>query len=281
VFQNGQTANDVGATLTAETVNLTPPPDLAVSSVTAPSTASASHGLTFSYHVTNAGATATPNTVWLDSYYLSPTATFNSSTAILIGQLSRLGSLKAGDGYSNTVTGTVPNGLSGTYYLIVDTDSAGAVFELDKSNNFGAAAGTVQVSSHPADLAVTSASAPSTGPSGAAVLLNWTVTNQGAGDTVATNWMDNVYVDAGGTLDKNAVLLDRSAMPVCLIRAIRTSSRNWSPCRSICPGSTTCSSSPTSRPIRKSRRRFMKPIPPTTRPPPCRLPSTSNWPTSR
>jgi hypothetical protein len=35
VFQNGQTANDVGATPAAKTVNLTPPPELAVSSVTA------------------------------------------------------------------------------------------------------------------------------------------------------------------------------------------------------------------------------------------------------
>ena len=207
VFQNGQTAGNVGATPAVVTVNLTPPPDLSVGAITAPSSVLASHTLNFSYQVTNAGATATPNTSWTDSYYLSPTATFDASTAILLGQQTHQGALNAGDSDSAIVAETVPNGLSGQYFLIVDADSANAVFELNKTNNFGASAAAIQVSSQPADLAVTAASAPPAGAAGAAMQINWTVANQGTGDTVATSWQDNVYVEVGTTLDNSAILL--------------------------------------------------------------------------
>ena len=77
-----------------------------------PATALAGHGFTFSYTVTNAGAGATPNYTWNDSFYLSPTATFKPATAISLGQQTHQGSLDAGAAYTNTVTATLPNGLA-------------------------------------------------------------------------------------------------------------------------------------------------------------------------
>ena len=47
------------------------------------------------------------------------------------------GSLDPGAGYTNTLTATLPNGTTGAYYLLVDTDSSNAVFELDKANKNG------------------------------------------------------------------------------------------------------------------------------------------------
>jgi hypothetical protein len=208
VFENGATANNVGATATTETVNLTPPPDLEVTSVTAPATALAGHGITFSYSVSNAGANGTPNDTWNDSFYLSPTSAFDSSTAIFLGQEAHQGTLDAGAGYDvHNVTETLPNGLSGMYYLLVDTDSGNAVFELDKSNNIAASPGTIQIKSAPADLVVSAANAPATALAGSAVLVNWTVTNLGSGDTVVTSWQDNVYADAGATVNDQSNLL--------------------------------------------------------------------------
>ena len=157
VFQNGNTANNVAPTASPSTINLTPPPDLAVSSVMVPTTGLASHAFTFSYQVTNAGAGPTPNSYWTDSYYLSPTGTYNASTAIPLGQQTHAGSLDAGAGYASTVTETLPNGLSGTYFLVVDTDSGNAVFELNKTNNLGLSSG-IAVTSMPADLVVSAAS---------------------------------------------------------------------------------------------------------------------------
>ena len=211
VFESGSTAHEVNATPTAITVNLTPPPDLRTSILSVPSTAQASHALTFSYQVNNIGAgpTALLNSsdVWTDSFYLSPTPTYDAATAISIGQESQNDSLDAGASYQNTVTVTLPNGLSGSYYLIVDADSGDAVFELNQTGKFGASAGAIQVSSDTADLVVTSVSAPTDGQAGDAIVVNWTVVNEGSGDTAVSSWQDDVYVDTSSTFDGNAVLL--------------------------------------------------------------------------
>ncbi len=207
VFENGATANNVASTSTAETVNFTPPPDLEVSSISSPATALAGHGLTFSYTVKNGGAGATPNYTWNDALYLSPTATFQAGTAISLGQQNHQGSLAAGASYTNTVTTTLPNGLNGAYYLFVDTDSANAVFELSNAAKLSGPSGAIQVSQAPADLVVSTASAPATALPGSAILVNWTVANQSTGDTAVSSWQDSVYVDPGATLDGNAVLL--------------------------------------------------------------------------
>src|SRR5207302_4024084 len=45
----------------------------------------------------------------------------------------------------------------------------------------------------PPDLTVTAGSAPASVCAGAAVLVTWTVTNAGGGDTAITSWVDNVY----------------------------------------------------------------------------------------
>ena len=42
---------------------------------------------------------------------------------------------------------------------------------------------------------------------GSAILVNWTVTNQGTGDTAVSSWQDTVYAGANTTLDATAQLL--------------------------------------------------------------------------
>jgi hypothetical protein len=212
VFENGATGNNVGATTAASTVHLTPPPDLVVSAITAPSTALAGHNFTFSYTVTNAGAGATPNYSWNDSLYLSPTATFDVGTAIPLGGQYHQGSLDAAGGanssYTNTVTVGLPNGMAGSYYVVAVTDSGNVVFEQYENNNVTVSATAIQVSQAPADLIVTSAVAPSAAVPGSAIWVNWSVTNQSTGDTAVSSWQDRVYIDTGTTLTGSAVLLD-------------------------------------------------------------------------
>jgi hypothetical protein len=210
VFENGATANNVGAT-PAVTVNLTPPPDLKTSILSSPATALASHALTFTYQVSNTGAGATallqPADKWTDAFYLSPTATYNSATAISLGTQDYNQVLQAGGSYQDTITELLPNALSGSYYLIVNADSLNSVFELDQAGKIAATASKIQVASQPADLAVTTANATASGPAGGAVLVNWTVANNGTGDSAVTSWQDNVYADTGTTLSANAVFL--------------------------------------------------------------------------
>jgi RHS repeat-associated protein len=211
VFENGALSNNIEATPSPITVNLTPPPDLITSITSAPLAALAGHNLTFTYQVSNTGAGATvkinPNGTWQDAYYLSPTPNLNLATAILIGQQTYSNSLDAGASYQPTVTESLPNGLSGSYYLIVDADSGGVIFELDETGKLGASTAPIQVSSKPPDLIVSAAGAPPTAQAGATALVSWTVANQGTGDTVVTSWQDDVYADRTSTLTSNAILL--------------------------------------------------------------------------
>ena len=126
------------------TVNLTPPPDLEVVSVNLPATGQAGHGFTFTYTGTNAGASRTPNSSWTDEFYLSSDNQLGAGDTLLSSRFIAFpGSPFAGipsglevDGVcSSTVAVTLPNGLSGPFFVIVAVDRANAVFELDNVNN--------------------------------------------------------------------------------------------------------------------------------------------------
>ncbi len=246
VFEDGATANNVASTPTAETVNLTPPPDLEAGSITVPDSAVAGHVLTFSYTTTNAGAGATPNTSWGDSFYLSPTPTYNPATAISLGSQTHYGVLAAGSSDTNTVSTTIPNGLTGAYYVLVDTDSGNVVFELDKSNNWGSSTSTIAITTAPPDLVVSSASAPAVALAGSAILVDWTISNQGASDTAVSAWQDNVYVDASSHARQQR-------HPAGLVHAHRPSQ-----CRrllfAVATGDTTDQSARVLQPVRGRRR---------------------------
>ncbi len=211
VFESVASPHKVGATPSAITLNLTPPPDLKTSILAVPTVALASHTLTFTYQVSNIGAGATAKadaTVdWVDSFYLSPTATYNAATAILLGKQTNGTLLNAGDSYQNTISETIPDGLNGSYFLIVNADTKNSVYELDLTGKVGASTGVIAVSSKPADLVVTSVSGPATGQAGGIVPVTWTVTNQGTGDSAVTTWQDAIYADTGSTPGPNAVLV--------------------------------------------------------------------------
>jgi subtilase family serine protease len=206
VYEAAFDANNTGASVLTP-VHLTPPPDLVVANVSAPADAVAGHPLTITYRETNAGATAPPNSSWTDSFYLSPTPQFDASTALHLGDRTHQGSLAAGAAEDDSATFTLPDGLSGTFYAFVVADAPKAVFELDRTNNVGGNAATTSIAARPPDLVATLDSAPASAAAGTAIRVAWTVTNQGTGDTVATNWGDTLYL-ASDPLLSDAVALD-------------------------------------------------------------------------
>ncbi|HVX09989.1 MAG TPA: CARDB domain-containing protein [Pirellulales bacterium] len=213
VFEGAATPNDTLATSTASTVNLTPPPELDVTSIVAPATALASHQLVVNYTVTNNGPGATPidpttNTItWMDTLYLSPTPTLDTTTALKLGVVMQHNALAAGAAYTDAESYTLPDGLTGTYYVIVVADSSDAVFQVNRAGGTVTAPNSTVISSHPAHLVVTAATAPSTANPGQVVPMTWTVTNQGTGDTAVSYWVDKVYATTASTLGSNRVLV--------------------------------------------------------------------------
>ncbi|NJO93208.1 MAG: Na-Ca exchanger/integrin-beta4, partial [Hydrococcus sp. RM1_1_31] len=192
VYESAFDANNTGVETAPTKVNLTPPPDLEVELVEAPATALASHTFTINYRVANYGATATPNGIWLDSFYLSADDRFDPSTDLLLGHRTHYGVLEAGAALDKSATFTLPNGINGNYYLFVANDSQNAVFELDNNNNIGRKAQIINIASRPADLEISAVNAPQIAEAGKAMSISWTVSNQGTGDTAVTNWIDRI-----------------------------------------------------------------------------------------
>ena len=131
-------------------VQLTPPPALDVSSVVAPSQAFSGQPLTVNWTVANDGTGPTAATTWTDEVFMSPTATFNSSTAIPLGEFTHTGALPAGNSYTQSQSVTLPVGVSGSYYFIVQTDVNGQVFQNgDTAGNIGVEASATNVNLTP------------------------------------------------------------------------------------------------------------------------------------
>ena len=82
-------------------------PDLIISTATAPNSAVVGNGQTIdvNWTVTNQGGDITGSTNWDDSVYLSPTATYNASTAIQIDDETHYVAIGLNDGSSYSVDG--------------------------------------------------------------------------------------------------------------------------------------------------------------------------------
>ena len=196
VFESNNDGGDPGAT----TVNLTPPPDLEVEFVDVPSTVRAGVPLPLTFQVTNFGATATPNSSWVDSIYLSPDATWDPDSDVKLVDRTHAGALDIGESYTVNLNVTLPNGIEGPHHLIVVTDRPDAVFELNNENNVGTHGTPMTVESRPADLTVSAFNAPATTEAGGFLLAEWTVINQGTGDTIVNSWNDRVIISVDATL---------------------------------------------------------------------------------
>ena len=193
------------------TVNLSPPPALDVSSVVTPSQAFSGQPLTVSWTVKNDGTGPTAATSWTDEVFMSPTSTFDSSTAIPLGEFTHTGALAVGGTYTQSQSVTLPVGVSGSYYFIVQTDVNGQVFQNgNTAGNIGAETSATNVNlTPPPDLTVSSVS-----PGASSVLaghtldLTYTVQNAGTGATqmaagagVPVAWTDSFYLSPTPTLN--------------------------------------------------------------------------------
>ncbi len=186
--------NNTGFDPNPTKINLTPPPDLEVELINAPTEALASHELIFNYRIANFGSTVTPNSSWQDAFYLSADNQLDTETDLYLGNAYHYGQLQAGDSYEREATFTLPNEIDGDYYLFVATDRENEVFELDNDNNIRFHNEIIAIASRPADLVVSSFVAPETTEAGKGLLVEWTIENQGTGDTAVDNWSDRLIL---------------------------------------------------------------------------------------
>ncbi len=115
-------------------------PDLTVSSVSMPSSATAGSTISVTSNVKNKGGDSAGPSV--TRFYLSLNATVDSSDIRLASEQA-VGTLAPGAVGSSTVGVAIPAGLSGRYYFIAVADGDGAVAESNERNNVLARAITI------------------------------------------------------------------------------------------------------------------------------------------
>ena len=227
--------NNEAQTTTSVTGSL---PNLQVSKVTAASSADSGEATTISYTVVNAGTAAIwqGTQYWEDDIYLSRDATFIASRATELGSVQHANTgLAAGASYTESFTGTLPQGIGGQFYIYVfinqdpepnrsidqqkafptllptSGDNAGyaAFFSThayeDPAGNMGQTA--LPVVYKEADLVVSDFQVPATMAAGSTVQVTFTVTNAGNRATRQSAWTDKVFLSLDASLDNSDDLL--------------------------------------------------------------------------
>src|SRR5262249_36183293 len=120
VFETGDKSGRVAQAGNLFAVTPTPYADLVVSSVTSPAQAGSGQPFSLTFQVANQGIATTDTSQWTDHVFLASDAAGQHVVAKL-GDFDHLGALAAGDRYTHIVNPVLPNGLSGTYYVVVTT----------------------------------------------------------------------------------------------------------------------------------------------------------------
>ncbi|HUB24490.1 MAG TPA: CARDB domain-containing protein, partial [Tepidisphaeraceae bacterium] len=183
------------------TISLAPRPELEVSQISAPATVTSGGLIDVSYQVTNLGSapTGTGQSQWTDAVYLSETSALNTSEAILLGTMPNVSALAIGQSYSNSASFTLPANVSGTAYIIVQTNSGNQVNEGPfPATDYASAA--IAINSQPVeppDLVMSNVFAPSEAFDGSTISVHYEVANLGSGPTYPASWTDEVWLTLG------------------------------------------------------------------------------------
>jgi len=223
---NDSAACDTNSAPKLKRVNLTPPPDLQVTSWTIPSTGTSGQPMTISYTVKNTGTGKTTNGSWVDKVYLSTDYTLDNSDQA-IGSKTHYGNLDPDSSYSVSVDYTIPSNKVGNFIVIIKTDVANVEFEHTKENNNIASSITTISQAPPADLIVSQIISPDSVKSGGTINVQWKIKNQGTNPAQGYCY-DNVYLSVDKVVDATDLLLGSHQYNISLGQNVETSrSKNY------------------------------------------------------
>src|SRR6185437_3427941 len=186
-------------------------PDLAVTKVTAPPTATSGGNYSFSYTVQNQGNTSSGS--WTDAVFLTdnPDPT-KATTRWLLGTYNESPTLGLNQSYTVSDNVQLAPSVTGKYLVVVTNTNAGSLYLTsiqESSHANDTLAVSSQVAASPADLQVTSVSVPNTEhDSGEPTTVTYTVTNTRAAVWSGTkSWTDSIYFSAEPTFNPSQVTL--------------------------------------------------------------------------
>lgn len=201
IFEHHYEDNNISRSSTPVYINLSPWPDLVVTSIEIPQTITSGQELTIAYSVTNQGIGNISNKSWKDELYISDLASWNSSEVKLLKVITNSQQLTADSTYTHSTSVTISNKFTGNYYLYIFTDVRNSVFENTEEGNNIKRSEMIEVESYPLiDISITEFSVPSTGSSGQVVNVQWKVSNIGLGKTLNSYWYDAIYLSSDSLL---------------------------------------------------------------------------------
>lgn len=192
-------------------------PDLAITSVTAPSSAIEGNAATITVEWTvenNGGAATAP---WTDAVYLSTEPTLVAGS-VRIASLDESSQAPLAQSASYTISHqiTLPAFATGSDYLIVRTNDSGSLDEISSTDDLYSRPLVL----NPPDVSLMATSPTATGPGGDAsvaagdgqkLAVSWRVENEGD-DTAMAAWKDAIYLSRDDTFDPiDDQLLDTQA----------------------------------------------------------------------
>ncbi|MEA3445820.1 MAG: CARDB domain-containing protein, partial [Bacteroidota bacterium] len=184
-------------------------PDLIVNDVQVPTSAYSGQNFTVSWEIKNQGSGSTMSQQWYDRAYLSTDTTLEINVDLNLGYVSNLSFLDVNQSYIQSESFTLPDGISGNYYIFIVTDYSSHLLEEDEGNNTGRNTSPLLVTlTPPPDLQVSSIITPNNTFSGLPINVTWTVKNFGSGATTTSYWHDMVYLTTDEVFDAgNASML--------------------------------------------------------------------------
>ena len=189
------------------TVVQSPLPDLTVSSVATDPEIISGQPMKITSVVCNIGKNITRSDKWSDTYYLSASTVLNKESAIQLGSKTHVGALDVESEYTSEVSFNIPTTIQGNYLLFVVTDAADAIVEEDENNNSKSIPVFVNSSvDTPADLQISSISAPGTIKAGEDVTITYNIVNVGE-YTAAANLHDVIYLSKDNQWDLDDVMI--------------------------------------------------------------------------
>lgn len=177
------------------TLAVPPLPDLIVTDIQKPATIFSGQPTTINWSVKNQGQSNTLVNSWSDRVYLSQDTSLNPANAFTLATISHTGVLKIDSTYTASANVTIPNYISGPYFIYVSTDIFNQVFEHIYESNNTSRSDTLHIFlTPPPDLVVNNIEVPASASDKENISVKYSVMNQGATATTAGAWVDKIYL---------------------------------------------------------------------------------------
>jgi len=195
----------------SQLINVLPYPtiDLVIDNFDIPYSALSGQIINIHHTVRNIGQTTTLSSKWYDKYFISQDNFLSSNNDILLKTIAHSGAISANEAYTQNTIISLPEGISGTFYMIVQTDSDNNVSEVIESNNTFISPISIQLSPYP-DLQLSNVDIPSSCIAGQSISISWTVENKGV--KPKSSWFDSVYLSSNTTLDIGDICLSTAGI---------------------------------------------------------------------